>query len=56
MNCRNSRSDVFYEIGVPKFRKIHRKAPVLESLFKSSFRPQPATFFKKRDSGTVAFL
>ena len=30
---RNSRPDVFCEKGVLKFRKIHRKLPVLESLF-----------------------
>ena len=41
--------NVFYENGCSwKFRKIHRKTPVSESLFKQSFRPQSSNFIKKR--------
>ena len=28
---------MFFKMGVLKFRNIHRKTPVLESLFKNSF-------------------
>ena len=34
ITCRSSRSGMFFKIGVfKKFRNIHRKTPVLQSLF-----------------------
>ena len=38
-----------------KFRKMHRKTPVSDSLFKESRRLETCIFTKKRDSGTGVF-
>ena len=49
-HCRSSRSQMFFAIGVLKtFHNIHRKAPVLESLF-NKVAGLKACNFIERDS------
>ena len=52
---RSSRSQMLYKRGV---FKIHRKAPVLESLFNrvACLRPPTPVALSKRDSSTGVFL
>ena len=41
-------------LGALKFHNIHRRTPVLESLFNKVALFRPATFLK-RDSSTIVF-
>ena len=45
---RTSRSQMFFEIGVLKVCNIHRKTPVLESLFSKVASLEACNFIKKR--------
>ena len=45
---RSSRSQMFFEIGVLKVWNIHRKTPVLESLFSKIASLEACNFIKKR--------
>ena len=45
---RTSRSQMFFEIGVLKLYNIHRKMPVLESLFSKVASLEAYKFIKKR--------
>ena len=45
---KSSRSQMFFEIGVLKVCNIHRKTPVLESLFSKVASLEACNFIKKR--------
>ena len=48
-SCRSSRSQIFLKIGVEKkFRRFHRKTPVLESLFNKVAGLQACNFITNR--------